>query len=324
MHLNKLEPGERARCSGASRSAHAVPGAGSNYGYSETSAPICAEPPRDRRRRRLRVRRPRVRDGVDDRPAAGLAEPGTGRSRRSSRAGARASRIVGGGAVWTPVTVDPRRTRVFFGTGSATPLYFPSIRPGHQPAHRLADRRRPQDRPDEVVAAADRGQPVVVRRRAAAARLRRQGRRQDAPRRLGRDDGRRLVRVRREHRRAVLPARQGDRPRRAPGAAAGQAGDGVPVELGGLNYSPASYDPTTDYVFNAAAETAARRYPGEADADAEEEQVRARRRLPRARERQLRHRARRAGTTTARSARSTSTPASASGSSRRPSRSAAA
>ena len=30
-----------------------------------------------------------------------------------------------------------------------------------------------------------------------------------------------------------------------------------PSSLGGLNYSPASYDPHTNYVFNAAAETAA-------------------------------------------------------------------
>ena len=30
-----------------------------------------------------------------------------------------------------------------------------------------------------------------------------------------------------------------------------------PSSLGGLNYSPAAYDPTTNYVFNAAAETAA-------------------------------------------------------------------
>src|SRR4029079_701545 len=30
-----------------------------------------------------------------------------------------------------------------------------------------------------------------------------------------------------------------------------------PSSLGGLNYSPAAYDPKTNYVFNAAAETAA-------------------------------------------------------------------
>ena len=29
-----------------------------------------------------------------------------------------------------------------------------------------------------------------------------------------------------------------------------------PSSIGGLNYSPASYDPSTNYVFNAAAETA--------------------------------------------------------------------
>ena len=29
-----------------------------------------------------------------------------------------------------------------------------------------------------------------------------------------------------------------------------------PSSIGGLNYSPASYDPATNYVFNAAAETA--------------------------------------------------------------------
>ena len=34
------------------------------------------QPPRDRRRRRLRIRRARLRDGVDDRPHARLAEPG--------------------------------------------------------------------------------------------------------------------------------------------------------------------------------------------------------------------------------------------------------
>ena len=43
-----------------------------------------------------------------------------------------------------------------------------------------------------------------------------------------------------------------------------------PSSLGGLNYSPASYDPKTNYIFNAAAETASRAAAGEADADAEE------------------------------------------------------
>ncbi len=37
----------------------------------------------------------------------------------------------------------------------------------------------------------------------------------------------------------------------------GQAVTIYPSSIGGLNYSPASYDPATNYVFNAAAETAA-------------------------------------------------------------------
>ena len=45
----------------------------------------------------------------------------------------RASRIVGGGPVWTPVTIDSKTNTVFFGTGSGTPVYFPSMRPGNNP-----------------------------------------------------------------------------------------------------------------------------------------------------------------------------------------------
>ena len=78
-----------------------------------------------------------------------------------------------------------------------------------------------------------------------------------------------------------------------------------PSSLGGINYSPASYDSSTNYIFNAASETAAIEQQVEALADREEAQAAARRHLPRSRERQLRLAAARAGTTTARSARST-------------------
>ena len=44
-----------------------------------------------------------------------------------------ASRIIGGGPVWTPVTIDSTTNTVFFGTGSGTPVYFPSMRPGNNP-----------------------------------------------------------------------------------------------------------------------------------------------------------------------------------------------
>ncbi len=35
--------------------------------------------------------------------------------------------------MWTPVTADPVSNTVFCGTGSATPLYFPQLRPGQNP-----------------------------------------------------------------------------------------------------------------------------------------------------------------------------------------------
>ena len=158
--------------------------------------PDLREPSRRLRRRGLRVRHARLRDGLHDGPHAGLAEPVLDdparaaelagcephrrrRQRLDSRHGRRRDRH--------------RVLRHRLGDAALLPVRAP----GPEPAHRLADRRRPEDRQDEVVAAADLGQPVVVRRRAAAARVRRQGRRQDAAHRLGRHDGRRLVRLRR-------------------------------------------------------------------------------------------------------------------------------
>ena len=173
-----------------------MPNAASNYGYSETSAPICAN-------HRLIVGAAGSEYGIrgfvmayttDLKPAWPSAFWTVPPDLQSWR---RASRIVGGGAVWTPVTVDTTTNTLYFGTGSATPLYFPGLRPGANP------------RTDSLIAVDLTtgkmkwwqqllvGQPVGVRRVAAAARLHRQGRRQDAPRRLGGDDGRRLVRVRR-------------------------------------------------------------------------------------------------------------------------------
>ena len=35
--------------------------------------------------------------------------------------------------MWTPTTVDTTTNTLYFGTGSATPLYYPGIRPGANP-----------------------------------------------------------------------------------------------------------------------------------------------------------------------------------------------
>ena len=208
--------------------ARAVPGASSNYGYSETSAPICAN-------HRVIVGAAGSEYGVrgfvmayhtDLTPAWAnpfWTIPPAGTEWRKN------GTLVGGGVVWTPTTVDPTTNTLYFGTGSATPPYFPSLRPGSDPRADSLDRGQPRDRPHEVVAAADGAQRVVVRHLAAAARLHREGRRQDGAHRLGRDDGRRLVRLRRRERAADLPARQGDRQRRASDAQARQAGGRLPV-----------------------------------------------------------------------------------------------
>ena len=100
-----------------------MPGAGSNYGYSETSTPTCAD---------HRVVFGAAGSEYGTRgfvmayttnlepawPSPYWTIPPEQQSWRS------ASRIVGGGNVWTPVTIDASTDTVFFGTGSATPLYF--------------------------------------------------------------------------------------------------------------------------------------------------------------------------------------------------------
>ena len=125
---------------------------------------------------------------------------------------------------------------------------------------------------------------------AAAARLQRQGRRQDAPRRLGRDDGGRLVRVRRArpgspfHERVKVIDRVEHPPLRP-----GPAGRRLPVaRLGGLNYSPGLVRPEDQLRLQRRGRDRRGADPAEADADAEAAEAPARRRLPRARERQLR------------------------------------
>jgi alcohol dehydrogenase (cytochrome c) len=100
----------------------AVPGASANYGYSETSAPICAN-------HRLVVGAAGSEYGVrgfvmayhtDLTPAwphPFWTIPPDGTSWR------RFTRLAGGGVVWTPTTIDTATNTLYFGTGSATPLY---------------------------------------------------------------------------------------------------------------------------------------------------------------------------------------------------------
>jgi alcohol dehydrogenase (cytochrome c) len=236
--------------------ARAVSGASSNYGYSETSAPICAN-------HRLIVGAAGSEYGVRGfvmayrtnlKPAWAnpfWTIPPAGTSWR------KLGTLVGGGVVWTPTTVDTTTNTLYFGTGSATPLYFPGIRPGSNPradsliAVDLATGRMKwwQQQMAHNEWAYDTAQPPLV-----------------YTGRVG-GDRRRIVSVgTMEGVWFAYDAASGapiyqrikvidrtEHPTLQPGKPVAV----FPSSLGGLNFSPASYDPQTNYIFNAAAETAA-------------------------------------------------------------------
>ena len=232
-----------------------TPNASSNYGYSETSAPVCAN-------HRVFVGAAGSEYGIRGfvmayttglRPAWPTPFWTIPPDRQSWR---RASRVVGGGAVWTPVTADAATNTVYFGTGSATPLYFPSLHPG-------ADGRT-----DSLIAvdlrtgklkwwqqliagnqwAYDVSQPPLVYQGKVG------GKTHDVVSVASMEGvwfafdahtGKPF------HERVKVIDRVEHPPLRP-----GKPVTVFPSSLGGLNYSPASYDPSTNYVFNAAAETA--------------------------------------------------------------------
>ena len=234
----------------------AVPGASSNYGYSNTSAPICSD-------HRLIIGAAGSEYGVrgfvmayhtDLTPAWANPFWTIPPEQTSWR---KASRIVGGGVVWTPTTVDPTTNTLYIGTGSATPLYYPALRPGSDP------------RSDSLIAidlntgqmrwwqqlisfnewSYDVSQPPLVyttkidgksERIVSAATMEGLWYAFDAG--TGRPIYQRVKVIDRTEHPALQPG--------TPVAV-------YPSSLGGLNYSPASFDPQTRYVYNAAAETAA-------------------------------------------------------------------
>ncbi len=234
----------------------AVPGAQANYGYSETSAPICAD-------HRLIVGAAGSEYG-----ARGFVMAYNTPSLTPAWANPfwtippndtewrTAARIVGGGVVWTPTTVDPTTNTLYVGTGAATPPYYPSLRPGNDP------------RADSLIAvnlitgqmdwwqqllthnewSYDASQPPVVYTAAIGGK---------------------------KERVVSIATMEGvwfayDAATGAPIYQRVKVIDNVehpnlkpgkpvviyPSSLGGLNYSPASFDPQTGYVYNAASETA--------------------------------------------------------------------
>lgn len=236
--------------------AQAVPGASMDYGYSETSAPVCFD-------HRLILGAAGSEYGVRGFVMAFHASdlspawpnpfwtiPPAGTEWR------RFSTLAGGGVVWTPVSVDPTTDTVYFGTGSATPLYFPSIRPGSDPrADSLIAVNLRTGRMEwwqQLLAfnewSYDVAQPPLVydatvggkrERIVSVATMEGVWYAFDAA--TGRPIYQRIKVIDRTEHPALQPGK--------PVAV-------FPSSLGGLNYSPASFDPVTDDIFNAAAETA--------------------------------------------------------------------
>jgi alcohol dehydrogenase (cytochrome c) len=235
----------------------AVPGATPAYGYSETSAPMCGN-------HRLVIGAAGSEYGVrgfvmayhtaDLSPAWAnpfWTIPPEGTSWR------RLSRIVGGGVVWTPTSIDTTTNTLYFGTGSATPLYYPALRPGSNPRAdslisvnlRTGKMNWWQQQMAHNEWSYDTAQPPLVytgkvggktRKVVSVATMEGVWFAYDA--KTGRPIYQRVKVIdRTEH------------PKLQPGKPVVV----YPSSLGGVNYSPASYDPKTNYIFNGASETAA-------------------------------------------------------------------
>ena len=235
---------------------HAVPGAQANYGYSETSAPICAQ-------HHLIVGAAGSEYG-----ARGFVMAYNTPSLTQAWANPfwtippnntewrKAARVVGGGVVWTPTTVDPTTGTLYVGTGAATPPYYPSLRPGTNPRadsiiaidlrtgqmkwwqQQLSSNQWSYDtsQPPLVYTAKINGKPTRI---VSVATMEGVWFAYNAQ--TGAPIWQRVKVIDNvEH----------------PNLKPGKPVPIYPSSLGGLNYSPASFDPQTGYVYNAAAETA--------------------------------------------------------------------
>ena len=232
-----------------------IPNATANYGYSETSTPICANN--------------RLVFGAagSERGNRGFVMAYTTNLKPAwptpfwtippdLQSWRRGSRLVGGGPVWTPVTIDTTTNTVYFGTGSATPVYYPALRPGPNPrtssliAVNLSDGRMKWWR--ELIRnnqwEYDVAQPPLVynttiggQRHRVVSVATKEGTWFAFDAATGRPFHERVKVIDRVEHPPLKP---------------GQPVTIFPGSIGGLNYSPAAYDPKTNYVFNAAAETA--------------------------------------------------------------------
>ncbi len=147
-HDDRLaRPGDRKARSSSVAIAQAVPGASVELRLLGDERADLRQPPARHRRRRLGVRRARLRDGVPHRSHAGVAEPVLDDPARRNRAGASFARSSAAASSGRRRRSTPTTNTLYFGTGSATPLYYPALRPGPNPRTDSLDRGRPDHRP---------------------------------------------------------------------------------------------------------------------------------------------------------------------------------
>ena len=254
MRLISINPRDGHRI-GSVLISDAVSGAKPEFGYSETQAPICYK-------NLVLVGAAGSDYGVrgfeeayhtDLRPAWPTpywTVPPWGQSWRSLSA------LAGGGTAWNPATIDPSTDIAYFSVAAPSPQYVPQLRPG------------PDPRSNSIVAVdvftgrqlwwqqqlgADSwsygtSQPpllyegnVLGRRRRIVSLATKEGVWFAYDARTGQPIYQR-VNLLNQNEHAALQA--------------GKAVVVYPGSIGGLNYSPSSYDPATDYVVNSQAETA--------------------------------------------------------------------
>jgi PQQ-dependent dehydrogenase (methanol/ethanol family) len=234
----------------------AVPDAEVDYGYSETSAPICwdhtlvfgaAGSEYGVRGFVMAYHTSNLKPAW---PNPFWSVPPEGTEWRKYDA------LAGGGVTWTPVTIDPTTGTLYFGTGSATPLYFPSLRPGSDP------------RADSVIAvnlktgkmdwwqqqmsfnewSYDTAQPPLV----YTAKINGKSERIVS---VATMEGLWFAYDAKTGRPIYQQVKLLDHTEH-PNLQPGKPVTVYPSSIGGFNYSPASFDPNTGYVYQAADETA--------------------------------------------------------------------
>lgn len=254
MHIVALDP-RTGKVIADRAIAEAVPDARVEFGYSETQAPVCygntlllGASGSDFGVRGFVMAY--TTDLAPAWPSPYWTIPPDGQGWR------RGGRYIGGGTNWNPVTVDAETETVYATTSNPSPIFVPQVRPGPNPRTDsivALDLRTGRQKWWQQQIAGDQWgysttQPVLLYDVKIGGKLRRVVS-------VGTKEGVWFMYDARTgaaiHERVRLLNRV-EHQRLRPG----QAVSVYPSSLGGLNYSPSSFDPGTGYVLNNQAETA--------------------------------------------------------------------